>query len=154
MVLWAFRTTPKGSNRETPFSLVYGSEAVIIAEIAVPMQHVMEFSEETNEIHLRENLNLLEERRCIAAINEASNKQNISKYYNWRIHERSFHPSDYVWYNNNASRVEDLGKLGPNWEGPYEVVDALGNEAYNLKMPDGKFVLRTWHATNLKKIYI
>ncbi|XP_071714799.1 uncharacterized protein [Rutidosis leptorrhynchoides] len=31
MVLWAFRTTPKGSNRETPFSLVYGSEAVIHA---------------------------------------------------------------------------------------------------------------------------
>ncbi|GKA54669.1 reverse transcriptase domain-containing protein [Tanacetum coccineum] len=34
-VLWAHRTTPKSSNKETPFSLVYGSEAVIPIEISV-----------------------------------------------------------------------------------------------------------------------
>ncbi|GJT26660.1 reverse transcriptase domain-containing protein [Tanacetum coccineum] len=28
-VLWAHRTTPKSSNGETPFSLVYGSKAII-----------------------------------------------------------------------------------------------------------------------------
>ncbi|XP_071700350.1 uncharacterized protein [Rutidosis leptorrhynchoides] len=32
-VLWAHRTTPKASTGETPFSLVYGSEAVVPAEI-------------------------------------------------------------------------------------------------------------------------
>ncbi|KAL2230406.1 UNVERIFIED_CONTAM: Gag-Pol polyprotein [Sesamum indicum] len=32
-VLWAYRTTPRTSTGETPFSLVYGSEAVIPAEI-------------------------------------------------------------------------------------------------------------------------
>ncbi|XP_071698944.1 uncharacterized protein [Rutidosis leptorrhynchoides] len=154
MVLWAFRTTPKGSNRETPFSLVYSSEVVIPAEIAVPTQCVMEFSEEANMIQLRENMDLLEERRCMTAIRKAANKQKIAKYYNRRVRERSFRPGDYVWRNNNASRVEDLGKLGPNWEGPYEVVGALGNGAYNLKTPDGKFVPRTWHATNLKKFYV
>ncbi|XP_071719097.1 uncharacterized protein [Rutidosis leptorrhynchoides] len=154
MVLWAFQTTPKGSNRETLFSLVYGSEAVILAEIANPTQRVMEFNEKTNEIHLRENLNLLEERGCVATINEASNKQKIAKYYNRRVRERSFHPGNYVWSNNNASRVEDLGKLGPNWEGPYEVVDSLGNGAYNLKTSNDKFVPRTWNATNLKKLYV
>ncbi|XP_071728711.1 uncharacterized protein [Rutidosis leptorrhynchoides] len=153
MVLWAFWTTPKGSNCEMPCSLVYRSETVIPSEIAVPTQHVMEFNEETNVIHLKDNLNLLEECRCIVAINEASNKQKIAKYYNRRVRERSFRPGDYVWRNNNASRVEDLGKLGPNWEGPYEVVDALGNGAYNLKT-DGKFVPRTSHATNLKKFYV
>ncbi|XP_071739707.1 uncharacterized protein [Rutidosis leptorrhynchoides] len=103
MVLWAFRTTPKGSNHETPFSLVYGSEAVIPAEIAVPTQRVTEFNEEANMVQLRENIDLLEERRCIAAINEVANKQKIAKYYNRRVRERSFRPGDYVWCNNNAS---------------------------------------------------
>ncbi|KAG7530117.1 Integrase catalytic core [Arabidopsis thaliana x Arabidopsis arenosa] len=35
-VLWAIRTTPRRATGETPFSLVYGMEAVIPAEIFVP----------------------------------------------------------------------------------------------------------------------
>jgi len=35
-VLWAYRTTPRRSIRETPFSLVYGMEAVVPAELNVP----------------------------------------------------------------------------------------------------------------------
>ncbi|XP_071688260.1 uncharacterized protein [Rutidosis leptorrhynchoides] len=81
-VLWAFRTTPKGSNREMPFSLVYGTEVVIPAEIDVPTQRVVQFNDESNIISLKENLDLLEERRDAAAIREASNKQKIAKYYN------------------------------------------------------------------------
>ncbi|XP_073314712.1 uncharacterized protein [Primulina huaijiensis] len=32
-VLWAYRTTPREETKETPFSLVYGNEAVLPAEI-------------------------------------------------------------------------------------------------------------------------
>ena len=32
-VLWAYRTTPRRSTRETPFSLTYKTEAVIPAEV-------------------------------------------------------------------------------------------------------------------------
>ncbi|GKF71299.1 reverse transcriptase domain-containing protein, partial [Tanacetum coccineum] len=35
-VLWAHRTTIKVSTGDTPFSLVYGTEAVIPAEIGMP----------------------------------------------------------------------------------------------------------------------
>ncbi|KAL0456811.1 UNVERIFIED_CONTAM: hypothetical protein Slati_1020300 [Sesamum latifolium] len=35
-VLWAYRTTPRGSTGETPFSLVYGTEAIIPAELGMP----------------------------------------------------------------------------------------------------------------------
>ncbi|XP_071726952.1 uncharacterized protein [Rutidosis leptorrhynchoides] len=67
-VLWAHRTTPKWSTGETPFSIVYGTEAVIPAEICVPTQRIMTFDIEANSEALRENLNLLEERRLMAAI--------------------------------------------------------------------------------------
>ncbi|XP_071729066.1 uncharacterized protein [Rutidosis leptorrhynchoides] len=60
---------------------------------------------------LKENLDLLEERRDAAAIREASNKQKISKYYNQRVKERTFRLGDFVWRNNNASRVKNTGKL-------------------------------------------
>ncbi|XP_071699805.1 uncharacterized protein [Rutidosis leptorrhynchoides] len=60
-VLWAHRTTPKWSTGETPFSLVYGIEAIIPAEFRVPTQRVLAFDIENNSSILRENLNLLEE---------------------------------------------------------------------------------------------
>lgn len=35
-VLWAYRTTPRRSTRETPFALAYGMEAVIPLEVGIP----------------------------------------------------------------------------------------------------------------------
>ncbi|XP_071740732.1 uncharacterized protein [Rutidosis leptorrhynchoides] len=142
------------SNLLTETLLCGLRQVVISAEIAVPSQRVMEFNDESNVINLKENLDLLEERHDIAAIREASNKQKNAKYYNQRVRERTFRPGDCVWHNNNASRVEDIGKLRPNCEGSYVIAETLGNGAYNLKTHDGKFVPRTWHATNLKKFYI
>ncbi|KAL0439122.1 UNVERIFIED_CONTAM: hypothetical protein Slati_2395200 [Sesamum latifolium] len=52
-VLWAYRTTPRGSTRESPFSLVYGTEAIIPAELGISSHRVMNFSEECNKNLLR-----------------------------------------------------------------------------------------------------
>ncbi|KAL0458774.1 UNVERIFIED_CONTAM: hypothetical protein Slati_0504600 [Sesamum latifolium] len=41
-VLWAYRTTPRGSIGETPFSLVYGTEAIIPAELSMPSHRTPE----------------------------------------------------------------------------------------------------------------
>ncbi|GKE17601.1 reverse transcriptase domain-containing protein [Tanacetum coccineum] len=48
-VLWAHRTTPKSSNRETPFSMVYGSEAVIPIEISMETKRVQDFDPKGNK---------------------------------------------------------------------------------------------------------
>nr|GEV92929.1 hypothetical protein [Tanacetum cinerariifolium] len=58
-VLWAHGTTPKMSNEETPFSLAYGTEAVISAEIGIPTRRIIQRSDEEHEEALRMNLNLL-----------------------------------------------------------------------------------------------
>ncbi|GKF46363.1 hypothetical protein Tco_0136165, partial [Tanacetum coccineum] len=41
-VLWAHRTMIKSSNKETPFSLTYGTEAVILVEIGMPTLRIAE----------------------------------------------------------------------------------------------------------------
>nr|GEU69689.1 reverse transcriptase domain-containing protein [Tanacetum cinerariifolium] len=61
---------------------------------------------------------------------------------------------DFVYYSNDASHAVDGGKLGPKWEGPYEVTKALGNEAYKLRSTDGTVLSKTWNIANLKKCYL
>ncbi|GJR45966.1 reverse transcriptase domain-containing protein [Tanacetum coccineum] len=70
-VLWVHRTTPKTSNGETPFSLAYGTEAVIPVEIGIPTRRTIQRSNKENMEALRLNLNLLEEGRKTVAIREA-----------------------------------------------------------------------------------
>ncbi|XP_022027868.1 uncharacterized protein LOC110929071 [Helianthus annuus] len=101
-VLWAYRTTPKGCNGETPFSLTYGTEAVIPAEIGSPTAR-MRLREEENEEDLRVNLNLLEERREIAAVREARYKKQLESYYNARMRKLNLVPGDLVLRANEAS---------------------------------------------------
>ncbi|XP_022031600.1 uncharacterized protein LOC110932581 [Helianthus annuus] len=64
--LWAHRTMPKTSTSETPFSLVYGSEAVISAEVGLPSPRLTVVNAIDNEVERRLDLDLLEERREIA----------------------------------------------------------------------------------------
>ncbi|XP_075076521.1 uncharacterized protein LOC107766439 [Nicotiana tabacum] len=73
-VLWAYRTTTKTSTRETPFSLVYGAEALILVEIGDPRTRYTQAIEESNEEEMRINLDLLEERREAALIRMAAQK--------------------------------------------------------------------------------
>ena len=112
----------KTRNGETPFSLTYGSEAVIPAEIGMPAYRTMTFNPDDNEEERRLNLNLLQERREMAAIWEAKYKTKIEQYYNHRVHPVSFKVGDFVYRRNEASKVESQRKLGPNWEGPYRIV--------------------------------
>ncbi|GJZ73925.1 reverse transcriptase domain-containing protein, partial [Tanacetum coccineum] len=142
-VLWAHRTMIKSSNGDTLFSLTYGTEAFILVEIGMPTIRTAKVDLVQNNEALEINLDLLEERREEAAIREARSKAKMEKYYNAKVRNTSFKPGDLVYRNNNASRAEDTGKLGPKWEGPYEVTEALGKGAYKLKYRDGKQLPRT-----------
>ncbi|GJY42976.1 reverse transcriptase domain-containing protein [Tanacetum coccineum] len=67
-VLWSHRTMIKSSNEETPFSLTYGTEAVIPAEIGMPTLQTIEVDPTKNDEALEVNLDLVEEKREQAAI--------------------------------------------------------------------------------------
>ncbi|GJS13235.1 hypothetical protein Tco_1132955 [Tanacetum coccineum] len=73
-----------------------------------------------------------------AIIERQKARCQMEKYYKHTVRNASFKPGDLVYRSNEASRVEDTGKLGPKWEGPYEVTEALGKGSYKLKDRDGR----------------
>ncbi|GJV81110.1 reverse transcriptase domain-containing protein [Tanacetum coccineum] len=142
-VLWAHRTMIKSSHGDTPFSLTYETKAVILAEIRMPTYRTSAVDTVHNDEVLWLNLDLLEEKRERAAICEAKAKIKITKYYNARVRGVAFRPGDIVYRNNDASHAAVGGKLGPKWEGTYEVTEALGDGAYKLRTMGGADLPRT-----------
>uniref|UniRef100_A0A2N9FSF3 Uncharacterized protein n=1 Tax=Fagus sylvatica TaxID=28930 RepID=A0A2N9FSF3_FAGSY len=148
------RTTKRRSTGETPFALAYGVEAVIPLEVGLPTTRTTEFDVEENESSLRMDLNLVEERRDMATIRLASYQHQMKRGYDKNIRPRSFQVGDLVLRKVVANtRNPNDGKLGPNWEGPYQVTSFAGVGAYRLTDLDGKSVLRPWNICNLKKYF-
>ena len=76
-VLWTYHTTPRRSTRETPFSMTYKAEAVIPIELGFPTLRTDQFSIEENNHLLSTNLDLVEERRKVAAVKMAYYQQRF-----------------------------------------------------------------------------
>ena len=62
-VLWTYRTTPRRSLEETPFSMTYGVEAVIPLETRFPMLETSLFTLDSNDNLLEKSPDLVEEWR-------------------------------------------------------------------------------------------
>nr|GEY88138.1 reverse transcriptase domain-containing protein [Tanacetum cinerariifolium] len=109
-ILWAHRTMIKSSHGDTPFSLTYETKAVIPAEIGMPTYHTTAVDVVNNDEELRLNLDLLKERRKLAAMSEARSKSKMIKYYNSRVRGVAFKPGDFIYRSNDASQASKMIK--------------------------------------------
>ena len=62
-ILWTYRTTPRWSTWETPFSMTYGAEAIIPLETGFLMLRTNAFTSDGNDGLLEKSLVLIKERR-------------------------------------------------------------------------------------------
>nr|GEV03956.1 hypothetical protein [Tanacetum cinerariifolium] len=111
--------------------------------IGIPTYRNLMIREEYNEEEMRLNLDLLHERKETTTVMEARYKTKMERYYNRNVRSSGFRPGEFMFQRNEASRVEDQGKLGPKWEGPYRVVEAYENGFYKLQTLEDKEVPRT-----------
>ncbi|GKA51751.1 hypothetical protein Tco_0744947 [Tanacetum coccineum] len=144
--LIAHRTMIKSSNAETPFSLTYGTKAVIPVEIGMPTLRTAKVDMIKMMRIWKSTYTFWKRKENSQQSREAKSKAKMEKYYNARVRNTSFKPGDLFYRKNKASHAEDRGKLGPKWEGPYEVTKALGKGAYNLRDRNGNILPRTWNA--------
>ena len=130
-VLWAHRTTARTATQEMPFALVHGSEAVIPAEIAVETLRIQEFEEFANREARIFDLDILEQKRTDALANIHRYQATAARAYNRNIRANGLQVGDLVLCR--ADILSNVGKLKPNWEGPYKVIGARSNGSYELE---------------------
>lgn len=99
-------------------------------------------------------LELLDEKREAALVQLAAQKQRIERYYNRRTNLRHFKIGDLVLRKVTLStRNPNEGKLGPNWEEPYQVLENVGKGSYKLGIINGKQLPSNWNVSHLKRYY-
>ena len=96
MVLWSIRTTPNRATGQTPFSLVYGAEAVLPTKLIYGSPRVLAYDEAEQEQLRLDNATLLEEDRLRAAVRAARYQQALRRYHSRKVRARSLEEGDLV----------------------------------------------------------
>ena len=94
--MWTYRTTPQRSIGETPFSMSYGAEAVILIETGFLTLRTQSFNPNDNDKLLERSLDLIEERRENPMIQLAYYQHKLKQGYDARVRLRPLEPRDLV----------------------------------------------------------
>ncbi|XP_072077924.1 uncharacterized protein [Arachis hypogaea] len=153
-IIWGYNITIHSTTKETPFRLVYSSDAMIPVEISQSSLRTELADQTTKDIAQQSKLDLIEELRSSTAVKHLAMQQHIARRYNQRLHPRSFQLNDLVLRKTEQARKPSAhGKLAANWEGPYRVTQVIGNGAYRLQTLEGKDLPNTWNVSSLKLYY-
>jgi hypothetical protein len=95
-VLWGLRTQPSKTTRQSPYFQVYGSEAILTANIMWDSPAVEQYDEGISEDSRRVDIDGLEEAHCAALVQSARYLEGIRRYHYRNVKERSFNVGDLV----------------------------------------------------------
>ncbi|GFZ05308.1 hypothetical protein Acr_17g0008800 [Actinidia rufa] len=129
-ILWAYHTTSRIPTGKTPYSMVFKTESIIPVEIGMASFRTSNIDKRNNEIELRLNLNLLDEKREQAEIRQVAYKHQVAL----------------------STKEPNTKKLGPTWEGSYKVTKVSRPRTYWLKDMEGKALLHPWNAEHFEEV--
>ncbi|XP_019155716.1 PREDICTED: uncharacterized protein LOC109152471 [Ipomoea nil] len=135
--LWAYRTTYRTPTQSTPYSVVYGVEAVLPLERQIPSLRlaIQEGLTDEDNVKLRlAELEALDEKRLQAQQSLECYQARISRAFNKRVRIRSFQVGDKVLAVRRPIIItrKTGHKFTPKWDGPYVVQEAYSGGAYKL----------------------
>ena len=140
--LWAYRTTYRTPTQATPYSLVYGVEAVLPLESQIPSLRmaVQEglTDEENAKLRLQE-LEALDEKRLEAQQRLECYQARLSNAFNKKVRPRSFQVGDLVLALRRPiiTTHKTGSKFTSKWDGPYVVQEVYTSGAYKIIAEDG-----------------
>ncbi|WKA08383.1 hypothetical protein VitviT2T_026110 [Vitis vinifera] len=153
--LWAYRTSFRTSTGATPYSLVYGMEAVLPVEIEMGSLRVALEQQipETDWAQARfDQLNLLDERRLRAADHVRAYQRKMARAFKKRVKPRPLHVGDLVLRVIRGLIRDPRGKFRPSWSGPYFIRELTLEGAAWLMDLDGNQFSEPTNVDQLKRV--
>ena len=155
--LWAYRTFFRTSTGATPYSLVYGMEAVLPIEIETGSLTValeQQISEAEWVQSWLDQLSLLDERRLRAIDHIQAYQRKMARSFKKRVKPRSLQRGDLVLRVLRGLVTDPKGKFRPNWSGPYIIRELTPEGAAWLMDLDGNQFSEPANVDQLKKFYV
>jgi hypothetical protein len=155
--LHGYRTSVRTSTGATPFSLVYGMEAVLPVEVEIPSMRVLmeaKLSEAEWCQSRYDQLNLIEEKRMNALCHGQLYQKRMKQAFDRKVRPREFKEGDLVLKKILSFQPDSRGKWTPNYEGPYVVKRAFSGGAMILATMDGDELPRPVNADAVKKYFV
>jgi len=121
--------------KETPFSLIYRSDAMIPVEIQENSPRFQNFVIKESNEGRKVNLDLLDEVRDHARINSEALKRRVELKHKTKMKPRQFKVSNLVMRKAHPYQLEN--KLSLKWTDLFCVVEVLENGAYKLETLEG-----------------
>ncbi|XP_070047335.1 uncharacterized protein [Nicotiana tomentosiformis] len=155
--LLGYRTTVHTSTGETPYLLVYGTEAVIPTEVEIPYLRIIQEAELSDAKWIQssyEQLAIIDGKRMNAVCHSQLYQNRMSRAFNKRVRPRQFTPGQLVLKQIFLHQDEAKGKFSPNWKGPYMVHKVLTGGALILAKMDGEIWPKPINSDAVKRYYI
>ena len=112
------------------------------------------YQDKDNEEQLRLNLDLIDEVRTDAKERTARYKNLMARQHDAMVKPRRLNIGDLVLKKVSlATKNPAHGKLRPNWEGPYRIINCKRQGSYYLKALDGRKLEHSWNVEHLRRYY-
>ena len=138
--LWGYRTSVRTATGATPYSLVYGMEAVLPVEVEIQSMRVLaeaELPEKEWTSQRFEQLALMDEKRMKSLHHMQIYQKRLARTFNKKVRPTKIKKGDLVLKQSKPSTTDPRGKFKPNWEGPYLVQRVMVNGAVRLSDLEG-----------------
>jgi len=155
--LHGYRTSVRTSTGATPFSLVYGMEAVLPFEVKIPSLRVLMETklEEAEWVQARyDQLNLIDEKRLAAICHRQLYQNRMKKAFDKKVRPQELCEGDLVVKKIISVQKDHRGKWMPNYEGPYVVKKVFSRGALILTRMDGEELPLLVNYDVVKKFYV
>ncbi|XP_070036411.1 uncharacterized protein [Nicotiana tomentosiformis] len=156
-VLLRYRTTVRTSTGATPYLLVYGTKAVIPAEVEIPSLKIIQEAELSDAEWVRswhDQLALIDGKRMNTICHGQLHQNRMARAFNKKVRKRQFTPGQLVLKRIFPHQNEAKGKFSSNWQGPYMVHRVLTGEALILAKMDGEIWPKPINSDANKRYYI
>ncbi|KAI5447986.1 hypothetical protein KIW84_015428 [Lathyrus oleraceus] len=143
-------------NGATPFSLVYGTEAVLPVEVQIPSLRIMKEAglDEDEWIQTRlDQINLIDEKRLAAVYHRQIYQKRMTQAFNKKVKRQVYQLGALVVKRIILPQGDPRGKWTPTYEGPFVVKKVFSGGAMILATMDGEEFPHPVNADIVKKYY-
>lgn len=154
--LHGYRTTVRTSTGATPFSLVYGTDAVLPIEVELPSLRVLREAklDEAEWVQDRfDQLNLIDEKRLTTMCHGQLYQKRMKKAFDKKVRIREFQQGELVLKKILPVHKDMRGKWMPNYDDPFVVKTVFSGGSLILTTMDGEELAHPVNSDAVRKYY-